>query len=435
MRSRRWILVVAVALVVVAGLASRAFLSKGADDVKFRTEPVSRGDLVASVTATGTVNPVKTVQVGTYVSGPVQAIDVDFNSPVKQGQRVAKIDPRPFQLRVDQAEAALANARARADKARADLRFKQQTLGRTRALAGQGIVSTNDLDTATSALDQARAEVALQEAAFQQSQAQLEEARVNLGYTDIVSPVDGVVVSRSIDVGQTVAASFQTPTLFLIAEDLTQMQVDANVSEADIGTVREGERATFTVDAFPDRSFEGRVVQTRNAPLNVQNVITYDVVIAAPNEDLALRPGMTANVVIETGRRDEVLRVPTAALRFRPPADTREGAATRPERSPGARREHGAAGDGAVGGDTARTAHAGAADERAGRVWTLDSGEPDPVRITTGLSDDQYTEVVSGPLREGQPVIVAVDRPVEHTATTGAQPPGFVQRPGGRRGR
>ena len=432
-RSRRWTFILALAIVVVVALASRAFLSKGSDDVKFRTEPVSRGPLIASVTATGTVNPVKTVQVGTYVSGPVQAIDVDFNSPVKQGQRVAKIDPRPFQLRVDQAEAALANQRAHVDKARADLRYKQTNLGRTRSLASQGIVSKDQLDIIASDVDQARAEVTLQEAALQQSEAQMQEARVNLGYTDIVSPVDGVVVSRNIDVGQTVAASFQTPTLFLIAEDLTKMQVNANVSEADIGTVSEGQRATFTVDAYPERTFEGRVVQTRNAPQNVQNVITYDVVIGADNEDLALRPGMTANVVLETGRRDEALRVPTAALRFRPPADARDGKESgsdraagadhtpRPGASPGAHRH------------LAQAAGDGTGPDRRGRVWVLDSGDPRPVRITTGLSDDQYTEVVDGPVNAGDPVIVAVDRPQERAATTAAQPPGFVQRPGGRR--
>ncbi len=429
-----------IALVVVVALASRAFLSKGADDVKFRTEPVSRGSLVSSVTATGTVNPVKTVQVGTYVSGPVQAIDVDFNSPVKQGQRVAKIDPRPFQLRVDQAEAALTNARAHVDKARADLRYKQTNLGRTRALAAEGIVSKDTLDTTASDVDQARAEVALQEAALKQSAAQLEEARVNLSYTDIVSPVDGVIVSRNIDVGQTVAASFQTPTLFLIAEDLTKMQVNANVSEADIGTVADGQRATFTVDAFPERTFEGTVVQTRNAPQNVQNVITYDVVIGADNEDLALRPGMTANIVLETGRRDEALRVPTAALRFRPPADTRDGNTGAKESA----REGAAGGDGGTphpgaspGAHVRRADRASAGDktDHSGRVWVLDNGDPQPVRITTGLSDDQYTEVVDGPVKAGDPVIVAVDRPQERAATTAAQPPGFVARPGGGRRR
>src|SRR6185295_16303891 len=191
-----------------------------------------------------------------------------------------------------------------------------------------------------STVDQARAEVSLQEAQGRQAEAQLEEARVNLGYTDIVSPVDGVVVSRAVDVGQTVAASFQTPTLFVIAEDLTKMQVNANVSEADIGEVKAGQPASFSVDAYPERPFKGTVSQVRNSPLNVQNVITYDVVIDADNADLALRPGMTANVDIVTGQRDDVLRVPTAALRFRPPVSATgdgSGTATGAARTPGSR--------------------------------------------------------------------------------------------------
>jgi HlyD family secretion protein len=326
--TRRWRpIAAALLLLVVAGFAYRSFVGSESAAPRYRTEKVTRGDLIASVTATGTVNPVKTVQVGTYVSGPIQAIDVDFNSPVKKDQRVAKIDPRPFELRVQQSEAGLANARAALVKARADLAYKSSNLVRNRKLQEQGIVAADAVDVLASSVDQARAEVALQEAQVQQAEAQLEEARVNLGYTNIVSPVDGVVVSRAVDVGQTVAASFQTPTLFVIAEDLAKMQVNANVSEADIGEVREGQTATFSVDAYPERPFQGSVSQVRNSPLNVQNVITYDVVIDADNADLALRPGMTANVDIVTGRREQVLRVPTAALRFRPHAGEGEAAA------------------------------------------------------------------------------------------------------------
>jgi HlyD family secretion protein len=392
---------IAAALIVlgVVAVAARAFVGREGEQNRYRTEAASRGDLVASVTATGTVNPVKTVQVGTYVSGPVQAIDVDFNSPVENGQRVAKIDPRPFELRVRQSEAALANARAKVTKARSDLEYKTANLARNQKLAREGIVAADAVQVLASGVDQARADVALAEAEAQQAAAQLEEARVNLGYTDIVSPVDGVVVSRNVDVGQTVAASFQTPTLFVIAEDLTKMQVNANVSEADIGVVREGQPTTFTVDAYPDRTFRGTVSQVRNSPLNVQNVITYDVVIDADNADLALRPGMTANVDIVTGTRGDVLRVPTAALRFRPPAGS-----------------------------------AGRAAEPAGgnAVWRLADGRPEPVKIEPGLADDSYTEVRSGALREGDPVIVAVERP--RTATDAAntqRPPGFNMGGGG----
>ncbi len=398
---RRWrLLVLALFLVVAGGVVYRGLAGSERSAPRYRTERVTRGDLVASVTATGTVNPVKTVQVGTYVSGPIQAIDVDFNSPVKKDQRVAKIDPRPFQLRVQQSEAGLANARAALAKARADLAYKSANLTRNRELATQGIVAADAVDVLASGVQQARAEVALQEAQTQQAEAQLAEARVNLGYTDIVSPVDGVVVSRAVDVGQTVAASFQTPTLFVIAEDLTKMQVNANVSEADIGAVREGQTATFSVDAFPERSFTGVVSQVRNSPLNVQNVITYDVVIDSANADLALRPGMTANVEIVVGRREGVLRIPTAALRFRPPAGEGE----------------------AVAAPTAAT------------VWRLAGTTPEPVAVSAGLADDSYTEVHGGGLAEGDAVIVGLERAHAGDAASAQQrPPGFNMGGGHRR--
>jgi len=397
MLSRRRIAVSLLVILGVIAVASRAFVTKESPQARYRTEPVSRGPLVATVTATGTVNPVTTVQVGTYVSGPVQAIDADFNSPVTRGQRVAKIDPRPFELRVRQAEAALENARARLVKARADLDYKARNLARNRRLASEGILPEDTIDTTESVVAQARADLALQQAGVRQAEAQLEEARVNLGYTDIVSPVDGVVVSRNIDVGQTVAASFQTPVLFLIAEDLTEMQVNANVSESDIGAVREGQATTFNVDAYPDRTFAGTVEQVRNAPLNVQNVITYNVVITASNTDLALRPGMTANVEIVTGRRDDVLRVPTAALRFRPPADEPGAPVTTPQ------------GGGA-------------------QVWRLADGRPSSVAVEAGLADESYTEVLSGQLAEGDHVIVATARSKTEPARTQPQPPGFAPR-------
>ncbi len=245
-------------------------------------------------------------------------------------------------------------------------------------------------------MQQARADLALQQAEVQQAEAQLEEARVNLSYTDIVSPVDGVVVSRSVDVGQTVAASFQTPTLFLIAEDLTKMQVNTNVSESDIGVVREGQTSTFTVDAYPERTFSGAVIQVRNAPLNVQNVITYDVVIGADNSDLALRPGMTANVTLVTAERDDVLRVPAAALRFRPATDVADASKPAPVEEPGA------------------------------GVWVLANGRPRRVAVETGLADDRFVEVRGGTLAEGDLVIVAAERPQGGPAgASAARPPGF----------
>src|SRR5690349_674167 len=319
-RMRRVRVAIALAAVVVASALVLSWTRRSETARPYVTQPVDRGPITARVTATGTVNPVKTVQVGTYVSGPIQAITVDFNSPVTSGQLLAKIDPRPFQMKLDAATASLANARARLAKDRADLALKSVTLRRTRDLRRGGIVSENDLDVAVSQAEQARAQVALDEADIGNQAAALREAEVNLGYTEITSPVDGVVVARNVDVGQTVAATFQTPTLFLVAEDLTKMQVSASVSESDIGPIAVGQEVAFSVDAYPASSFVGRVEQVRNAPVTVQNVVTYDVIVSVDNADLRLKPGMTANVTIATATRPDALRVSTSALRFRPPA-------------------------------------------------------------------------------------------------------------------
>jgi HlyD family secretion protein len=405
-RRRRWVVIAIVVALAIAALYARYRTAEGDSAARWLTVAVDRGTIEETVTAappgtsgprapaTGTVNPVKTVQVGTYVSGPIIAIDVDYNSPVKQGQRVAKIDPAPFAVKVRQAEANLANARARVEKSRADLALKKLLVERTRTLVGEKIVSQTDYDTAKSNYDQAVAQLALDEAAAKQAQASLEAEQVNLRYTDILSPVDGVVVSRNVDVGQTVAASFQTPTLFLIAEDLTKMQVDTNVSESDVGRLRQGEPATFTVDAYPGTAFHGTVAQVRNAPITVQNVVTYDVVIAVDNSGLELKPGMTANVSITTARRDDVLRLPMRALRFRPDAAV----------EPKSRRE-------------------------GSRVYVLDGGNAlRPVEVETGIQDAQHVELVRGDVREGDRVATGVRR---DTAT--APPPQLPGFAGGRR--
>jgi HlyD family secretion protein len=300
-------------------------------------------------------------------------------------------------VKVRQAEANVANGRARVEKSRADLSLKKLLVERTRTLLVQKLVALNDYDTAKSNYDQAVAQLALDEAALAQSQASLEAEQVNLRYTDILSPANGVVISRNVDVGQTVAASFQTPTLFLIARDLTQMQVDASVSESDVGRLEEGQVATFTVDAYPGTSFHGTVAQVRNAPLIVQNVVTYDVVVAVDNADLELKPGMTANVAITTARRDDVLRVPSRALRFHPDGT-----------EPKARRA----------GST---------------VYVLgNDGETlRPVEVKTGIQDAQHAEVVSGELHDGDRVATGVRR----DTAAGPPPslPGFAG--GGRRWR
>jgi HlyD family secretion protein len=354
-----------------------------ARDGGYVTEPVERGAVVSTVTATGTVNPVTTVQVGTYVSGPIQAIYVDFNSPVTKGQLVAKIDPRPFQVKVERGEADLANARAKVEKDRADLKLKKLTLERQTDLHAKNLIAQSELDTARSEYDQAVAQLELDDAGVRQAEASLQEARINLQYTDIVSPVDGVVVSRDVDVGQTVAASFQTPTLFLIAQDLTKMQVDTSVSESDIGSVQPGHAAAFTVDAYPDETFPGRVVQVRNAPTTVQNVVTYDVVVAVDNPELKLKPGMTATVTITTAERQDVLRVPLRAVRFDPQRQDGQGPAT-PARADG---------------------------RRGTAVWVVQGdGSLRRVEVRLGLRSEQFAEVLSDGLHEGDQLAIAFRR-------------------------
>lgn len=365
-------------IVLLAGGIGFYFLRDRDSQIKYVTQPVTRGSIVRSVSATGTVNPVTVVQVGSYVSGPIQALYADFNTAVKAGQLIAKIDPRPFEVKVAQSRAALANAKAQLGKDQADLVYKKLTAGRDAQLLKRHVVSQDVADNAQSAYDQAVAQVALDKANIEQQEANLQEAEVNLSYTNIVSPVDGTVVSRNVDVGQTVAATYQTPTLFLIAKDLTRMQVDTNVSESDIGNVREGETAQFQVDAFPDRKFQGTVGQVRQAPITVQNVVTYDVVVNVVNPELLLKPGMTADVTIVTARRDNVLRIPEQAFRFSP-----QGL------------DSSAKVDGATGGEIPRQA----------RVWVRGKGGTQPVSVVTGLSDGNYVEMLSGPLHLGDSVI------------------------------
>lgn len=409
--ARRLALTAGALLLAVSGYAY--FRHQNGDDEEFLTETIDRGPIAATVTASGTVNPVTTVQVGTYVSGPIKAIYADFNSKVAKGQLVAKIDPASYQVKVASAEAAVATAKARVAKSRADLELKRLTFDRNRQLLERNLIAQNDLDTAKSSYDQAVAQQALDEAGVRQATADLEAARINLGYTDITSPVDGVVVSRSVDVGQTVAASFQTPTLFLIAQDLTKMQVNASVNESDIGAVAVDQPATFRVDAHPDRDFRGKVVQVRNAPINVQNVITYDVMVAVDNSKLELRPGMTATIEITTAEADDALRLPVRALRFRPERTRRAGASsTRPP---------------AAEGTGARTA-------RPPAVWVPQpDGSIKRVAVQTGVRNESYAELVSGDLRENDLVVVGYRRPEPDAGATTQRPPSFMGGGGGRR--
>jgi HlyD family secretion protein len=398
-RGARWA-AIAAAVVVAIFLVERW---RGHGAPQYVTAAVTRGPLQRAVVTTGAVNPVVTVQVGTYVSGVIQSLTCDYNTPVKAGQLCAKIDPRPYQVVVDQDAASLASAEAQLNKDRAALVYAQVNFDRDTRLRKQGIVSQDAVDSDKSARDQAEAQVHLDEATVEQRRATLNASKVNLDYTNIISPVDGVVVSRSVDVGQTVAASFQTPTLFLIAKDLTKMQVDTNVSESDVGAIKTGQKATFTVESYPTKTFEGVVTQVRQAPITVQNVVTYDVVVSVDNPDLLLFPGMTANTRVITEERADVVRVPAQALKFTPRAE--RGRAD----GGGARSADAAATD--TGGDAATpAAHgspgAGGKRQHGTRVWLLRDGRPTPVRVTAGLSDGTLVEITSGELHEGDHVIV-----------------------------
>ncbi|MDE2263115.1 MAG: efflux RND transporter periplasmic adaptor subunit [Gammaproteobacteria bacterium] len=360
-----------VVLALVAGAGSWWYL-KPAEEVAYVSAQVSRGAVSPYVTASGSVNPVVTIQVGTYVSGVIQELYCDFNTRVKAGQLCARIDPRPYQVVVDQDTAALAAARAQLVKDQANLTYARLNYERQIKLVAESLASKDAVDLARSSYDQARAQVGLDAATVVQRQADLDAGRVNLGYTNITSPVDGTVVSRNITQGQTVAASFQTPTLFLIATDLTHMQVDASVSESDIGSIKQGNPASFTVEAFPRRIFHGSVVQVRQSPQTIQNVVTYDVVLQANNPDLLLKPGMTADVRIITAQAADALRVPLEALRYSP------------ERM-------------------SKPVQDGSAPSR---VWALRDGRPIAVPVVVGLSDDTYAQIKQGALSPGDSVVI-----------------------------
>jgi HlyD family secretion protein len=359
-------------VLILAGAAAYHFFHKRTPPVQFRTQPVTRGEVVESVTASGTINPVSTVLVGTQVSGRVIKLFADFNSVVRQGQTVALIDPAPFQSQMAQSRANLQQARANVERSQAQAHMSEVKLKRTRTLFEQALVSQDDLDTAQADYEMNTAQVGVSKAQLVQAEASLDLANTNLGYTSVISPVDGMVVSRAVDVGQTVAASFQTPTLFTIAQDLTKMQIDASVDEADIGKIAVGQDVTFTVDAYPDQEFEGTVTQVRNAPTTVQNVVTYDVVITVGNPDLKLKPGMTASTSIISKKMDDALRVPNAALRFK-------------MKEWGGEKEKGA---------------------RGPAVWIMEGGKPRRLPVKPGISDGIWTAVADGGLKEGQQVIV-----------------------------
>jgi HlyD family secretion protein len=377
-----------VAVFAALGAAGLLWLGRAPAAAHYVTVAAERGALIRTVTTTGTVNPVVTVQVGTYVSGPIVKIYCDFNTEVKKGQICAKIDPRPYEVTVEQARASLANAQAQLKKDQAALTYDRITYRRNQSLAKENVVSQDTLDSARSTANQAAAQVQLDQANIQQQQAALHAAEVNLGFTDIISPVDGTVVSRNVDVGQTVAASFQTPTLFLIAQDLTKMQVDTNVSESDVGPVRVGQRAQFTVDAFPHHPFSATVSQVRQAPITVQNVVTYDVVLNVSNPELLLKPGMTANATIITAEQENVLKVPLQALRFTPTGADQPAAS------------------GSSAGNHDRNDQAHRLGGHTAILWVLDGKTLRRVEVVRGVDDGTSVEILSGNLKAGDRVAI-----------------------------
>src|SRR5215467_8940606 len=385
-RFYRWLAVIGGPLVIA--FVVRECRNSGA--ATYQTATVTRSPITQAVTATGTLNPVVNVQVGSQVSGNIAKLFADFNSEVKAGQTVAQIDPMLFQAAVTQAEGDLASAQAALELAKVNAT-------RTEQLFKQKISSQQDLDQAMANLHQAEANVKIKQGA-------LDKAKADLDHCTITSPIDGVVISRSVDVGQTVAASLQAPVIFQIANDLTKMQIDSNVAEADVGVVQVGQEVDFTVDAFPNQTFHGKVVQVRNAPITVQNVVTYDTVIGVSNPDLKLKPGMTANVSIIAARKDNVLQIKNAALRYRP---TEAGATEMGSRSPSWRGGRGASG------------HERTTSERT--VYVLPGSQPKPVQIKTGISDGVVTEVAEG-LKEGDRVVTAEMATKSQPASTPANP-------------
>lgn len=388
-----------IGLLAATGLTVGAFYSRRGDvppDVT--TVAVSRGTITSEIAATGTLEAVTTVEVGTQVSGTIQALYADFNSIVKKGQVVARLDPSLFQTQVESARANVTSAKATVERYQVALTDAKTKATRAHELFDKQLIATTDLNDADVAVKLAAAQLQSAQAQLSQAQASLTQAEVNVQKTVITSPIDGIVIGRNVDVGQTVAASFQAPTLFTLAADLSQMQVKANIDESDLGNVRDGQDVSFRVDAYPNKTFHGTVKQIRLNPVVEQNVVTYAAIVSAPNPALELKPGMTANITIEVARRENALRVPAAALRFRPTDEMLAALGEKPEpaaQSPGR-----------------------AAKPGTGTVWLFDGGLH-AAKITTGITDGQFTEVTGGPLSEGAEVVTRVAQPGSTTTSAG----------------
>ena len=392
----RWGLLALLAL--VAAWALWRIVDAGANgDVQFRTAEVQRADLTITVTATGELTPVNQVEVGTEVSGTIEAVEVDYNDIVTAGQVLARLDPEQLEARVRQAKASLALARARVQDADATIMETRNRLRRTRELLNKGLSSQENLDIAEAAFKRAEASHAIAAAQVIQAEAVLDAEQTALSKAVIRSPIDGIVLKRSIEPGQTVAASFQAPVLFTLAEDLTKMELHVDIDEADVGQVQVGQSADFTVDAYPNRRFPGKILKVYNAPQVVQDVVTYEAILAVDNSALLLRPGMTATADITVKSVKDALLVPNAALRFTPPAPEDTGGSNRslfpgpplPEK------------------DLSRAILPGQSQQR---VWTLAGSTPVMVPLTIGMTDGRRTEVIAGDLEAGMPLLVDVVR-------------------------
>jgi HlyD family secretion protein len=374
-------------LCLIAAIAALIYFFANTESIQYRTERIDRGNISRYVTATGTINPVRTVIIGSQVTGIISKLYADFNSVVKTGQVVAQIDPTPFEHRVKQAEAALATAIASLEKAKITSKNNRRNYRRSKQLFARKVISIEELDAARTAYQAGLADIKLAESQVLHAKAALEIAKTDLEHTVIVSPLNGIVISRGVDVGQTVVSSFQTPTLFTIAEDLVHMQVNTNVDEADIGMVKTGQDAKFTVDAFPEDLFEGKVSDIRMAPVIFQNVVTYDTIINVDNSSLKLMPGMTANTSILVDRAENVLRIPNAALRYTPSAALKAEA------------------------DKKALTDRKFAKKTVSHIWVVDKGKLRQVSVKLGIGDDNFTEIMEGDVKEGQEVVIGETLP------------------------
>jgi len=435
-------------LVVVLVLAGGGYAiwhyqkSHSAPELSWKTAPVEKKKIAAKVTASGTLQATVTVQVGAQVSGRIQKLNADFNSTVKKGQLLAKLDPDLFRAAVEQANANYLSAKAGVTRAEAQQKDAELSAARSKALFDQSLASAADLQTADTNFTVAKAATEVAKASLAQANASLHQAQVNLSYTEIFSPIDGTVISRAVDVGQTVAASLSAPVIFTIAEDLHKMQVHTSVAEGDVGQLQSGMDATFTVDAFPGQTFKGTVSQIRNSSTTVQNVVTYDAVIDLENAALKLRPGMTATVTVNYAERPDAIAVSNAALRFHPPPEAASAvmgdAGAPPAHSSWDGGARGAAPDGSGGTPGGhRTRPAGSAGAAGGRpeglekrtIYVMRGNTPEAVSVVTGLSDGTVSEIVRGDVKPGDLVVVDVTVGGK-AASAGTAPAGQAPRMG-----